>query len=138
MLTYLRLKQFLPELNIKIITPEKILNVLRLHNIEYAEIAMRGRGCYVNKDGKDYVFLKSAMTQFLHHETLSYEAAHALTHFPADFLFWRHNLEAEVLSLICMIPKTHLKRLNRIKHQLDADTYDLLMKRNLSQERWKL
>ena len=137
-LTYLQLKKILPELNEEIITPDRIFEVFQEKKIDFHELPLEGDGCYVTEEGKDYVFLRSAMRQLLFYKTLLYESVHALVHYPAPFLLWRHNLEAEVLSLIGMMPLSDLPRLNRIKNQLDEENYDLLMRRNKANEIWSL
>jgi len=99
-LTFLQLKKIIPELNKKVITAERILQIFERRRIEFYELPLDSDGCYVTKEGRDYVFLRQRMHQLLYYETLAYEGVHALCHFPASFLLWRHNLEAEVLSLI--------------------------------------
>lgn len=137
-LTFLALKRDLPELNVLEIYPPRILSVFEKKRIFFREVTMDDAGCYIYQNGKDYVFLRSAMAQLLYHETLCYESVHALAHHPAPFLLWRHNLEAAAMSLIGMMPITKLKELNRRKHELDDEHYRLLMDRNLVKERWKL
>lgn len=137
-LTYLQLKKILPELNEEIITPDRIFEIFQEKEIDFHELPLEGDGCFVTEEGKDYVFLRSAMRHLLFYKTLLYESVHALVHHPAPFLLWRHNLEAEVLSLIGMMPLSDLPRLNRIKNQLDDENYDLLMRRNKANEIWSL
>lgn len=137
-LTFLQLKKIIPELNKKVITAARIFQVFRERQIEYNEIKMQGAGAYVTEDGKDYVFLRDSLQAYLYHETLAYEGTHALCHYPASFLAFRHNLEAEVLSLVMMMPLSDLSRLNKIKHQLDDESYELLKRRNKAYEVWNL
>lgn len=139
-LTFTLLKKYFPELNRKIISRERITQVLIKKNIGIFEIPMNGRGAYVRSlpDGAEFVFLKYNLQSLIYHETLAYEGVHALCHIKADFLEARQNLQSEVFSLVMMMPKTDLPRLNRIKHQLDDETYELLKRRNTAAERWQL
>lgn len=137
-LIFLALKRSIPELNEQVVPPSRILEVLAEKGIPMMEIPMKELGSYVRKDKQDFVFIKAALAQLVHHETLAYEASHAITHVPADFLARRHNLEAEAMSLICMIPATDLPRLNRIKHQLDPESYELLKRRIEIKKIWNL
>lgn len=137
-LTLLQLKKMLPEINRRVITPARILQIFRQQNIEFCEIPMEGLGGCVSDTGREYVFLRNSLPHLLYHETLSYEGVHALSHHPAPFLRWRHDLEAEVLSLVFMMPLTDLPRLNRIKHQLDEESYELLERRNKANAVWRL
>ena len=137
-LTYRQLKKILPELNEEVITPERIFEVFREKEIEFYELPLDGDGCYASDDGREFVFLRSAMRGLLFHKTLIYEGVHAFCHYPAKFLLWRHNIESEVLSLLAMMPLADLPRLNRIKHQLDDETFELLEKRNKANDLWKL
>ena len=50
----------------------------------------------------------------------------------------KQNLQSEVLSLVMMMPLADLPRLNRIKHQLDDESFELLMRRNRAAEIWHL
>lgn len=137
-LTYRRLKYFLPELNEQVITPERIFEVFESLKVECAEIPLSRNGYYAVSDGANYVFLKRAMTALLLHETLAHECVHLLVHYPAAFLLSKHELEAEAFALVAMIPRTDLPRLNRIKHQLDDESYELLKRRNKVSEIWKI
>lgn len=137
-LTLLQLKKILPEINRKVITPARILQVLKEQSIEFFEIQMNDDGAYVTDAGREFVFLRRSLQHFLFHETLAHETVHALSHHPASFLFWRHQLEAEVFSLVFMMPLADLPRLNKIKHQLDDESYELLKKRNKANEVWHL
>ena len=137
-LTFSQLKKIFPELNRKKITPSQVLQVFAERNIELYEVRMEGRGACVTDSGREYIFLKESLTSLLYHETLCYEGVHALCHHPASFLRWRHNLQSEVFSLVMMMPKTDLPRLNRIKHQLDDESYELLQRRNKANEMWKI
>lgn len=137
-LTFLQLKKIIPELNRQVVSAARILQVFKDRDVEYHELPLQGKGCYVTASGRDYVFLRDSLTSLLFHETLTYEATHALCHYPAPFLLWRHNIEAEVLSLVMMMPLADLPRLNRIKHQLDDESFELLKRRNKANEVWKL
>ena len=137
-ITYYLLKKILPELNRCVITVERILNVFFQRNIEYYELPIEGEGAFVTKDGRNYVFLRSALAQLLKHETILHEGCHALIHYPAPFLMNRHQLQADAFSLIGMMPLTELKHLNRLKHQLEPESFELLKRRNDVNRRWKL
>ncbi|CAN5363258.1 hypothetical protein BH10ACI1_BH10ACI1_19370 [soil metagenome] len=56
----------------------------------------------------------------------------------AKFLVWRFEIEAETLSLTMTMPLSDLPRLNRIRYQLDDESYDLLMRRNKINKLWSL
>ena len=133
-------KRHFPELNEKVITRERIIQVLSKIPVPVFDIPMIGRGAYVHDrtDGAEFVFIKYNLQTLIQHETLAFEAVHALCHVKADFLLSRQNLQSEVLSLVMMMPKTDLPRLNRIKHQLDDESYELLMRRNRAAEMWHL
>jgi hypothetical protein len=141
-LAYSRLKEILPKLNEEVITPETIFAAFKTLDIEYHELSLKENGYYVpaseSETGKDYVFLKRGLTQFLWHETLAHESIHSFIHIPVLFLLRKHELEAEVLALICMMPITDLKRLNKIKGQLDDESYELLQRRNKANKEWRL
>lgn len=137
-ITYLLLKKVLPELNRCVITVERILQVFCQRNIEYYEIPLEGDGAFVTKDGNNYVFLRSALTQLLKHETILHEGCHALIHYPAPFLLRRHQLQADIFSLIGIMPLADLKHINRLKHQLEPESFELLKRRNEVNRRWKL
>lgn len=132
------LKKTLPELNREIITPARMIYVFYHRLIEFHELDMPDAGAFVTCDGKNYVFLKMALQQLIYHETILHEGCHALVHHPAPFLMWRHQIEAEVFSLVGMMPITNLRRLNKIRHQLEPESYELLMRRNKVNERWRL
>lgn len=137
-LTFQSLKRYFPELNKKIITRERIIKVLSKINIPVFDIQMHGRGAYVidRIDGAEFVFIKYNLQSLVRFETTAYESVHALCHTKADFLESRQNLQSEIFSLVMMMPQTDLPRLNRIKHQLDAESFELLMRRNKAAEIW--
>ena len=139
-LTFQSLKRYFPELNKKIITRERIIKVLSKRNIPVFDMPMRGRGAFVRdcSDGAEFVFIKYNLQTLIQRETLAYESVHALCHVKADFLESRQNLQSEVLSLVMMMPKCDLPRLNRIKGSLDSESYELLMRRNRAAEMWQL
>lgn len=139
-LTFQLLKRYFPELNRRVISRERIIKVLSKIGVPVFDIPMLGRGAYVRdiSDGSEYVFIKYNLQTLIRHETLAYESVHALCHVKADFLEDKQNLQSEVLSLVMMMPKTDLPRLNRIKHQLDDESYELLMRRNRAAEVWKI
>lgn len=132
--------KYFPELNVKVIGEDRIIEVFNKIGVLYYEVQMKGKGAYVREieDKTEYVFINRSLKTLLKHATLAYESVHALSHVPAAFLESKQNLEAEVLSLIMMIPRTDLERLNRIKHHLDDESYDYLMRRNKVAEMWKL
>jgi len=138
LLAYSQLKKILPQLNESVITPEIIYKVFERRKISFYELPIEERGYYVTENGRDYVFLRHSLQQLLFHETLLYEGVHAICHFPVQYLLRRHTLEAEAFSLIGMMPLESLPRLNRIRHQLDAENYDLLLRRNKVAELWNL
>lgn len=138
-LAFLSLKRILPELNERVISPARIFEVFTERGIEFYELPFRHtNGCYITESGKEYVILKRALSQLLFHETLALEGAHALIHAPAPFLLRKQQLEAETLALVCVMPVTELPRLNRIKHQFDAESYELLMRRNKAHRIWQI
>jgi len=140
-LTFRTLKKYFPELNRRTITRERISQVLKAVGVSVFEIPMEGRGAYVidRTDGSEYVFIRQGLRGLLGHETFAYESTHALCHDPgAKFLKWRHDLQAEVFSIVMMIPATDLPRLNRIKNQLDEESYELIKKRNHIKAVWKI
>lgn len=137
-LTYLQLQKIFPEINIRKITPVRILEMFDKKNISYFELPMEGRGGCLTDGGREYVFIKRSLQNLLYHETLAYESVHALCHAPAPFLRWRHNLQSEIFSLVFMMPLADLPYLNRIKHQLDEESFELLLRRNKANEIWKL
>lgn len=134
------LKKIFPELNKKVIGKERIIEVFSRRNIQYLEVPMEGLGAYfhISSDKTDYVFIKYNIQGLLYHETLAYEGVHAFCHIPAPFLLSKNNLEAEVLSLVMLMPETDLPRLNRIKHQLEPDSYEMVIKRNQIKAMWKI
>lgn len=137
-LTFRLLKEIFPELNKKVINRDRIYQVFKQRRIEYYDLPMEGRGGYVTDNGRDYVFLRNSLRGLLHHETLAYEGVHAFFHYPAEFLRRKHDLEAETLSLVMLIPKTDLPRLNKIKHQLDEESFELIERRNKANSIWRL
>ena len=137
-LAFSTLKKIIPELNERIITPKRILEIFRQRGIDFFELNIEDDGAFVTSDGRSFVFLKSILQQLVYHETLLHEGGHALIHYPADFLERKHQLEAEVFSLVGMMPLKDLPRLNRIKHQLDAESYELLKRRNKANSIWGL
>lgn len=139
-LTYLALKKYFPELNLKAIKRERVVEVLASNNIPVFELPMTGRGAFVRDvcDGMEFVFIKYNLLSLIQHETLAYESVHALCHVKADFLKSRQELQCEVFSLVMMIPKKDLPRLNLIKHQLDDESYEILLRRNRINEVWNL
>lgn len=138
-LTYLQLQKIFPEINRARILPSRIVSALVKRNIEFHTVPhLEELGTCVTLAGQEYVFLTDAISGLLYHETLAYEAIHAFSHVPAPFLRWRHNLESHVMSLVFMMPLAELRRLNKIKGHLDAESYELLKKRNEANERWKL
>lgn len=140
-LTFQVLKKYFPELNRKVITRERIVQVLGKIGIPVYELPMEGRGAYVHdtEDKKDYVFIKYNLSSLIYHETLAYEGVHALCHVPAaTFLKSKHELQSEVLSLVMMMPATELPRLNRIKHQLEPESYEMVQKRNQIKSFWRI
>lgn len=138
-LVFQKLKTIFPELNRAAISPKRIFEVFEKMKVVYVELPLERNGYYISDTKKDYVFLKSAMSQMLFHEVLAHETAHAFTSTPAArFLLWRFEIEAEALSLIMMMPLADLARLNRIKNQLDDESYDLLMRRNKIKSLWGL
>lgn len=137
-LAFQTLKKILPELNEKVVTPERMIQVFNERDITLHELPLEDAGCFVSKDGRDYVFLRQALNQVLYHETLLHEGVHALTSHPAPFLSRKHQLEADALSLVAMMPLSELPRLNRIKNSLDEETFILLERRNEVKERWSL
>lgn len=132
------LKKIIPELNVEVITVSRILSVLFIRNISIHELVMPDDGVYVTNAGKEYVFLRYSLQGLLKQEVLLHESCHALIHSPAPFLLWRQQLQADVFALIGMMPLTDLKRLNRAKHQLDSESYELLLKRNQVNQVWQL
>lgn len=134
------LQRYLPELNKQVILPTRILEVFGEQAIEHYLINMRGAGasCYDTDTGRQYVFLNCTLRGILYQETLSYEAVHALCQHPAPFMKWRHEIEAEFIALVMMMPETDLPRLNRIKDQLDEESYEYLKRRNKGREIWKI
>jgi hypothetical protein len=138
-LTFQLLKKYFPELNKKIIKRERILEVFGAARIQFYEIPMEGRGVYVHdaSDKTDYVFIRYSLQSLIYHETLAFEGVHALCHAPATFLERRQNLQCEIFSLVFMMPAPDLPRLNRIKGQLDAESYDFLMRRNKVKAVWR-
>lgn len=137
-LTVLQLKKILPEINRRVITPSRILQIFKHRGIEFRELPMEGLGGCVTDAGREYVFLRTSLAHLLYHETLAYESVHVFSHYPASFLRRRHDLESEVLSLVFMMPLADLPRLNRIKHQLDEESYELLKRRNQAHKVWNL
>lgn len=136
-ITFRILKNIFPELNEKVITSERIRQVFEERNIELLEVPMKGKGCYVSHENKDYVFLRYNLSSLIYHETLLYESVHALLHVPsAHFLKRQHDLEAEVFSLVMMMPLADLPRLNIIKYQLDAENYEYVEQRNKIHSIW--
>lgn len=140
LLTFSLLKKIIPELNKKVITVERIIELLYQRRIEYHEIPLykEDDGAFITQDGQDYVFIRYALHQILKHETVLHEGCHAFMHVKAPFLQWRQQLEADVFSLVGMIPATELPHLNRIKHQLEPESYEMLMRRNRVKEMWKI
>lgn len=140
MLAFSSLKKILPELNSRVITTDRIFEILHARRIEFYELPFTTtNGCYaVDETKREYVILRRAMETLLFHETLCLESVHALLHSYAPFLLRKQQLEAETFALIAMMPQTDLPRLNRIKHQLDAESYDYLMRRNKANEIWHL
>lgn len=140
-LTFQLLKNHFPELNEKVIERERIVEVLGRKGIPVFDVPMAGKGAYVRdlRDGAEYVFIKNNLESLLYHETLCYEGTHALCHVPAaKFLERRQNLQAEVFSLVMMMPLKDLPRLNRLKHEFDADVYERLKRRNQVKEMWRI
>ncbi len=137
-LTFDCLKRILPELNETVISPERILAKLAALNVKVFDAAIEENGYYITTAKRDYIFLKNGMAHLIYHETLAHEFSHFGCHYPADFLRRKHQLEAEMMSLICMMPLTNLSRLNAVRHQFDNENYDLLMRRNKGFEVWSL
>lgn len=138
-LTFQLLKKYFPELNRKIISRERIIKVLGAIGIPVYELPMEGRGAFIRdrSDGSEFVFIKYNLQSLIYHETLAYEGVHALCHVKADFLKSRQDLQSEVFSLVMMIPETELPRLNKIKHQLEPESYELVEKRNQIKLYWR-
>lgn len=139
-LTFQLLKKYFPELNKKVIGKERVIEVLGNLNIPVFEINMSGRGAYVRdaSDGREYVFIRYNLQNLFFHETLCFEGVHALAHVPCHFLKRRHELQSEIFSLIFMMPAADLPRLNSVKHQLEAESYHFLIRRNEVRARWNL
>ena len=138
-LVFDKLKKIFPELNKQVITVSRILEAFEAHNVTVAQLPLDNNGYYVSNAGKEFVFVKYALNHYLLHETLSHEASHVFGSSPeCAFLLRRFEIEAETLSLIMMMPLSDLPRLNRIKHQLDAESFDLLKRRNKINEIWQL
>ncbi len=134
------IKRYLPELNKKVVSTGRILEVFGYHAIEFYIAKMEGRGCCVTDTDteRQFVFLNYTVRGVLFHETLGYEATHILIHEPAPFMKWRHEIEAEFIALMMMMPLTDLPRLNRIKHQLDDESYEYFMRRLKGRELWRM
>lgn len=139
-LTFVSLQRYFPELNKEVISPRRVMEVFGEHAIEFYILGMDGRGSSATDTdtGQQYVFLSDTLRGVFYNETLAYETVHAFCHYPAKFMKWRHDLEAEFLALVMMMPATDLPRLNRVKHHLEAESYDLLVKRNRGKEIWKI
>lgn len=138
-LAFRLLKSYFPELNEEPIGTERIIQVLGTRAIQYYEVPMDGPGAYVvdASDGSEYVFIKNSIRGILKHETVAYECVHGLCHVPAaTFLKRRHDLEAEALSLVMMMPAPELPRLDRIKHQLEPESYDRVIRRLMVKALW--
>lgn len=139
-LALLRIKEFLPEINERVITPARIFEIFAERNITYCEADLQdSNGCYASAKGRDYVVLKRSLSYLLYYETLALETVHAILHdASAAFLLQKHKKEAETLSLVAMMPEPDLPRLCREAGSLDAETYYLLKKRLRVLERWQI
>ena len=137
-LAFSALKKILPELNERVITPERILRVFLERNIEFYEIDLNKNGYYVLEQNQEYVFLKRALSQLLFHETLTHEMVHVGCHSFAPFLLRKNEIEAKTLALIGMMPETLLPQLVSDSHNLDGETYGLLKRRLRVLEFWRL
>lgn len=133
--------KYFPELNEEPVGVDRIIEVLDRIGTNFFRLPMEGKGAYVvdTEDKSEYVFISDAIRNLLDHETVAYEGVHAFAHIPsAKFLERKNNLEAEVISLIMMMPVTDLPRLNKIKHQLDEESYEYLERRNKAYDLWEL
>lgn len=138
LLTYKRLKELIPFLNERVVTPEDLYAVFDRLGIHYFERKMRKNGYYVRADGEDYVFIKRGLETILAHETLAHEGGHALTQIPEKDLESRNQLQAEAFALICLMPVGTFRNLSRTADALEGEEYELLKRRNEVWNRWRI
>lgn len=138
-LAYESLKNILPELNEKVVTSDRLLSVCDARGVEVCERVQKPLGVYVVCGKDEYILIRSLLTRILFHEVLAHETVHACLHEPAaEFLARKQQLEAEALSLVCLMPRTELPRLARTAGSLSAEQFDQFRRRLRIIEVWDI
>lgn len=108
MLAYSHLKQIIPALNERALTPADFYNIANAKSIDVCEMKLKKRGYHAFAGGEDFVFIKKTLRGLKWLETAFHELFHAATSCPVDYLHERQQREATALALIALIPLAQL------------------------------
>ena len=110
-LSYRILKNRISSFNRKAHGEQDFYRIAKEQKFQVYDLELECLGCYVaDKDG-DYIFIDPRIRPPLRYEVEFHELTHALLDFPCDFLYFRQQLNAEIFSLIFLIPKKQLLEL---------------------------
>lgn len=103
-----QMKLLLPNLNEQVITEADLQEVCDRLGAVVVELPLDNHGYYVRRGTDQFVFLKRSLGILRKFEALSHETAHLAFHSECQFLEFRHEQEAFVFSLICLLPAPKL------------------------------
>jgi hypothetical protein len=103
------IKAIIPEFNERVVDLDRILSIIEQLKTEYHEMKMKRDGYHVWDEGQDYIFIKKTLTGLKKHEATAHEGIHAMISVPIEALHSKQQCEANVLSVIALIPLPFLK-----------------------------
>lgn len=104
---------------------------------DFDEKPRQKKGYYVTDESGDVIFIDSRLSGKTRLEVLYHELTHALIHYPASFLERRNQLQAEIFSLIFLIPRKELfEYMNTPFEEIDSRLVPFLIRRQRIFERF--
>ncbi len=103
------IKAIIPEFNERVVDVDRILSLLEQQKTDYAERKIKRDGYHVWDEGQDYVVVKKSLTGLKRHETIAHEGIHSFISVPIEAMHSKQQCEANVLSIIAIIPQPLLK-----------------------------
>lgn len=104
-LTLQNLKKALPEFNLKPYTETDFWRICEQFNIEVLPRKMDNNGYYVTDRAGEFIFISQDIkNHYLWLLVAYHELVHAICHYPCKFLYNKHELQAETLSIIAICP----------------------------------
>jgi hypothetical protein len=132
LLSYRRLKALVPSLNERPHGLDEFYQFVRADKIELTEKRFKKRGYYAISDGPNpisFIFLNTAQHIAKYLESAYHELTHHLVDYPCPFVKRKAESDAQMLTLIFLIPLNSLPRLVDDFYTLDAVYRDLVERR---------